>query len=59
MANKKTYKAKYIKGRRNTEVEDAAISKLTKMTREDKSNFSVYGFIKKGEWDADDSETID
>jgi hypothetical protein len=56
---KKTYKFKYVKGTKNTEVEFNAISKLASSTKQPSSNFMVHGFIQKGEWDNSKEKTID
>ena len=57
--SKKTYKFKYVKGTKNTEVESNAISKLASSTKEPSSNFMVHGFIQKGEWSNSKEKTID
>ena len=57
--SKKTYKFKYVKGTKNTEVESNAISKLASSTKEPRSNFMVHGFIQKGEWNNSKEKTID
>jgi hypothetical protein len=51
--NKKTYKFKYIKGSNNVNVENIAISKLMKATGLSQANFTVHGFVRKGEWNTD------
>jgi hypothetical protein len=56
---KKTYKFKYVKGTKNTEVESNAISKLASSTEQPRSNFMVHGFIQKGEWNNSKEKTID
>ena len=56
---KKTYKFKYVKGTKNTEVESNAISKLASSTNQPSSNFMVHGFIQKGEWNNSKEKTID
>jgi len=50
---KKTYKFKYIKGRKNTDVENEAFAKIMKATGSPRSNFGVHGFVKKGQFDTD------
>jgi hypothetical protein len=54
--SKKTYKFKYVKGTKNTEVESNAISKLASSTKSPRGNFGVHGFVKKGQWDSDKAE---
>ena len=56
---KKTYKFKYVKGTKNTQVESNAISKLASSTNQPSSNFMVHGFIQKGEWNNSKEKTID
>jgi len=56
---KKTYKFKYVKGTKNTQVESNAISKLASSTKQPSSNFMVHGFIQKGEWNNSKEKTID
>jgi hypothetical protein len=56
---KKTYKFKYVKGTKNTEVESNAISKLASSTKQPSSNFMVHGFVQKGEWNNSKEKTID
>lgn len=56
--NKKTWKARYIKGTRNVKAEDDAIAKVMQKTGEPRNAFMVHGFIKKGEWDNTNIETI-
>jgi hypothetical protein len=51
--NKKTYKFKYIKGSNNVNVENIAIAKLVKATGLSQANFTVHGFVRKGQWDMD------
>jgi hypothetical protein len=55
---KNQYKARYIKGVKNTKAEDMAIDKLMKTTGEPRANFAVHGFVKKGEWDKDSTEEV-
>ena len=57
--SKKTYKFKYVKGTKNTEVESNTISKLASSTKQPSSNFMVHGFIQKGEWNNSKEKTID
>jgi hypothetical protein len=56
---KKTYKFKYVKGTKNTEVESNAIAKLASSTKSPSSNFMVHGFVQKGEWNNIKKDTID
>jgi hypothetical protein len=53
--NKDMYKFKYIKGIKNTKVEVDAINKLVKSTGLSQANFTVHGFVKKGEWNSNDT----
>jgi len=55
---KDVYKFKYVKGIKNTQVEEEAISKLMKKTGQPRSNFGVSGFVKKGAWITDNSYTF-
>jgi hypothetical protein len=57
--NKKSYKFKYIKGSNNVNVENIAIDKLAKATGLTSANFTVHGFVKKGEWNNDDTEVLE
>ena len=57
--SKKTYKFKYVKGTKNTEVESNAIAKLASSTKSPTSNFMVHGFVQKGEWNNIKKDTID
>jgi hypothetical protein len=52
---KEMTKFRYVKGRRNTDVENEAIDKLMKSTGEPRARFGVYGFVKKGEWNKDET----
>lgn len=54
----KNYKFKYVKGIKNTEVENQAIAKLQKETGAGRHVFMVNGLIKRGQWDATDAETL-
>lgn len=56
--DEKSYKFRYVKGTSNVRVEDAAIDKLMKATRHPRANFSVHGFVKKGEWNSTKAEEI-
>ena len=56
---KKTYKFKYSKGTSSVKVENGAIDKLSNSTGSPKSNFMVHGFVKKGEWNSNDSEILE
>ena len=56
---KKTYKFKYSKGTSSVKVENGAIDKLSNSTGSPKSNFMVHGFVKKGEWNSNDSEVLE
>ena len=40
----------YIKGKNHVDVEDAAIRDEMKRTGLERSNFTVYGFVQKGEY---------
>jgi hypothetical protein len=57
--NKKTYKFHYIKGQNNVKVEDAAIQKLMDFTKLSRANFMVHGFVKKREWDKDETPELE
>jgi hypothetical protein len=57
--SKKTYKFKYIKGTSNVNVENAAIDKLVKSTGLTRANFMVHGFVKKGEWNKDNTQVLE
>jgi hypothetical protein len=57
--NKKSYKFKYVKGTSNVSVENAAIDKLVKATGITQANFTVHGFVRKGEWDKDDTPVLE
>jgi hypothetical protein len=56
---KKTYKFKYSKGTSSVKVENGAIDKLSNSTGSPKSNFMVHGFVKKGEWNSNNSEVLE
>lgn len=56
---KKTYKFKYSKGTSSVKIENGAIDKLSNSTGSPKSNFMVHGFVKKGEWNSNDSEVLE
>ena len=49
----------YVKGRKNTDVENEAIAKLMKATGLTRGYFGVHGFIQKGEWNNSKEKTID
>jgi hypothetical protein len=55
--NQKLYKSKYFRGN-NVTIENDAISKLMKKTGEPRSNYMVHGFVKKGEFNSTEAETI-
>jgi hypothetical protein len=57
--NKETYKFKYIKGISNAKVEVDAINKLVKATGISQANFTVHGFVKRGEWNKDDTQVLE
>lgn len=57
--NQKTYKFKYVKGTSNVKVENDAIDKLMKATHQSRANFGVRGFIKKGQWNSDETEVFE
>ena len=52
-------KFKYIKGTSNVKVENEAIAKLMKATGLTRPNFGVHGFVKKGEWNKDDTQVLE
>jgi hypothetical protein len=56
--NKDMYKFKYIKGISNARVEVDAINKLVKSTGLSQANFTVHGFVKKGEWNKDNTQEL-
>jgi hypothetical protein len=56
---KKNYKFRYVKGTNNVKVENEAIAKLMKDTREPRATFMVNGFVRKGEWDTTDAEVLE
>jgi hypothetical protein len=55
----KMTKFHYVKGRKNTDVENEAIAKLMKATGSSRANFGVHGFVKKGEWNKDDTQVLE
>ncbi len=57
--NKEKYKFKYIKGTSNVNVENSAIDKLVKATGLTRANFTVNGFVRKGEWNSDKTEVFE
>jgi hypothetical protein len=57
--NKETYKFKYVRGISNVKVEVDAINKLVKATGISQANFTVHGFVKKGEWNKDDTQVFE
>jgi len=56
---KKSYKFRYVKGTNNVKVENDAIAKLMNLTKEPRGNYSVHGFVRKGEWDKSDFEVLE
>jgi hypothetical protein len=56
---KKNYKFRYIKGTNNVKVEDEAIAKLMKDTRQPRATFAVNGLVRKGEWDKSDAQVLE
>ena len=52
---KKMTKFRYVKGLKNTDVENEAIAKLMKVNGDERARYGVYGFVKKGEWANDDT----
>lgn len=59
LKGQKTYKFKYVKGNSNVKVENDAIDKVVKSTGLSRSNFAVHGFVKKGEWDKNDTPVLE
>ena len=57
--SKKTYKFKYVKGTNNVKVENGAIDKLVNSTGSPRANFMVHGFVRKGEWNSNDTEVLE
>lgn len=57
--HQKQYKFKYVKGTSNVKVEDSAIAELMKEIKEPRSTFMVHGFVKKGEWDKNDTPVLE
>jgi len=55
----KMTKFKYIKGTKNQNVENEAIAKLMKVTGLTRPNFGVHGFVKKGEWNNDETPVLE
>lgn len=55
----KMTKFHYVKGRKNTDVENEAIAKLMKATGSSRGNFGVHGFVKKGEWSTDKTPILE
>ena len=51
-------KFKYVKGIKNQNVENEAIAKLMKATGLSRPYFGVHGFVKKGEWNKDDTQEL-
>ena len=56
--SKKIWKSKYHKNIKNRKVEDSVIAKISNKTGQPRSNFWIYGFIRKGEWNKFDNEEI-
>jgi len=57
---KKTeYKFRYIKGRNNVQVEDEAIAKIIKKNGGTRGEYSVDGFVKKGQWNQSKAEVLE
>jgi hypothetical protein len=56
---KKLYKFRYVKGTSNVKVENDAIDKLIKANGLTRANYMVHGFVRKGEWDKNDSEVLE
>lgn len=57
--NKKTYKFRYIKGRNNVQVENDAIAKIIKKNGGTRAEYSVHGFVKKGQWSQSKAEVLE
>ena len=49
----------YVKGRKNTDVENEAIAKLMKATGLTRGYFGVHGFVNKGEWNKDETPVLE
>ena len=56
---KKLYKFRYVKGTSNVKVENDAIDKLIKANGLTRANYMVHGFVRKGEWDKNDTEVLE
>ena len=57
---KKTeYKFRYIKGRNNVDVEDDALAKIVKKNGGKRADYSVDGFVKKGQWNQSKAEVLE
>ena len=56
---KKMTKFLYVKGRKNTDVENEAIAKLMKATGLTRGYFGVHGFVNKGEWNKDETPVLE
>jgi hypothetical protein len=56
--NGKFYQFKYKKGVRNNVLEDDVITKLAKQIGLPKANFSVAGFVKKGQWKGNEGDEV-
>ena len=56
---KKLYKFRYVKGTSNVKVENDAIDKLINSTKSPRANFMVHGFVRKGEWDKNDTPVLE
>lgn len=53
-----TYKFRYKKGVKNSDVEEEAINKLMNLTKLSRGYFGVRGFLKKGTWDQDKTQEL-
>jgi hypothetical protein len=53
------YKFKYIKGRNNVSVENDALAKIVKKNGGTRGNYSVDGFVKKGQWNQSKAEVLE
>ena len=53
------YKFKYIKGRNNVDVENDALAKIVKKNGGQRGNYSVDGFVKKGQWNQSKAEVLE
>lgn len=57
---KKTeYKFKYIKGRNNVQVENDALAKIVKKNGGQRADYSVDGFVKKGQWNQSKAKVLE